>query len=68
MGHYYRFRRGDRVTVLWGRFKGATGVVDSAVFQQTVDYPEDHAPGYHVILDAGRVVTVRWDQISPQPT
>ena len=46
MGHYYRFKRGDRVTILWGRFKGATGVVDSAVVQRTVDYPDDYALGY----------------------
>lgn len=31
MGHYYRFKRGDRVSILWGRLKGVTAVVDSAV-------------------------------------
>ena len=63
MGHYYRFKRGDLVTVVSGRFKGHTGVVDSAVFQQTVDYPDDYSPGYHVILADERVVTLRWDQV-----
>ena len=48
VGQYYRFQRGDRVTILWGRYEGATGVVDSAVFQRTVAYPENYAPGYHV--------------------
>ena len=53
MGHYYRFKRGDPVTITSGRYKGSHGVVDSAVFQHTVDYPEEYAAGYHVILDTG---------------
>ena len=60
---YYRFKRGDRVAIISGRYKGIKGVVDSAVFQRTVDYPDEYAPGYHVILDTGPVVTVRWDQL-----
>ncbi len=28
----------------------------------TVDYPYDHAPGGHVILDTGMVVTVGWSK------
>ena len=63
MGHYYRFKRGDRVTIISGRHKGAIGVVDSAVFQHTVDYPDEYAPSYHVLLDGGRVVTVRVEQV-----
>ena len=43
------------------QYAGATGV-NSAVFQRTVHYPEEFAPGYHVVLDAGPVVTVRRDQ------
>jgi len=46
-----------------GRCKGVSGIVDSVVFQRTVDYPDEFAPGYHVVLDDARVVTVRWDQI-----
>ena len=57
MGHLYRFKRGDRVKS--GRLKWAT--VEGAVSQRTVDLPNDFAPGYHVVLDAGRVVTVRWE-------
>ena len=64
MGHYYRFKRGDQVTVLWGRYAGSKGVVDSAVFQRTVDRPDEYAPGYHVILDNGPLVTVRWDHLA----
>jgi hypothetical protein len=40
-------------------------VIDSAVFQRTVDWPEEFAPGYHVVLEDGTVVTVRWDQVKP---
>ena len=64
MGHYYRFKRGDQVTIVSGRCKASPGVVDSAVFQCTLDYPDESSPGYHVILDDGNVVTVRWDQLS----
>ena len=63
MGHYYRFKRGDRVVITTGSYQGCIGTVDSAVFQRTVDHPDEHAPGYHVVLDAGAVVTVRWDQV-----
>ena len=65
MGNYYRFKRGDRVTIISGRNKGIKGVVDSAVFQRTVDAPDEYAPGYHVVLDIGPVVTVPWDQVAP---
>ena len=40
-----------------------TGVIDSAVFQRTMDYPDEYAPGYHVVQDNGQVVTARWDQV-----
>jgi len=63
MGHFYRFKRGDLVTIVSGRYKGHTGVVDSAVFQRTVDFPDEYAPGYHVVLETGPVVTVRGDQV-----
>ncbi len=63
MGHFYRFKRGDPVTIVSGRYRGCTGLVDSAVFQRTVDFPDEYSPGYHVALAEGTVVTVRWDQI-----
>ena len=65
MSHYYLFKRGDPVRILWGAYAGINGVVDSAVFQRTVDYPNDYSAGYHVVLDDERVVTVRWDQVRP---
>ena len=63
MGHYYRFKRGDRVGIVSGQRSGMMGVVDSAVFQRTIDHPEDVSPGYHVVLADNAVVTVRWDQV-----
>ena len=66
MGHNYHFKRGDPVIIISGSCKGHKGVVDSAVFQRTVDYPDEYAPGYHVLLDDGTVVTMRWDQVTPQ--
>ena len=63
MGHYYRFKRVDAVTITSGSYQECTGTVDSAVFQRTVDQPDEYSPGYHVVLDNGEVVTVRWDQV-----
>ena len=63
MGHYYRFKRGDRVVIVSGQRSGMMGVVDSAVFQRTIDHPEDVSLGYHVVLADNAVVTVRWDQV-----
>ncbi len=39
VGYHYQFKRGDPVVILSGRYKGHKGVIDSAVFQRTVDYP-----------------------------
>ena len=64
MGQYYGYKRGDPVTIVSGRYQGQIGVVDSAVFQRTVDYPDEYSSGYHVVLEAGPVVTVRWDQLA----
>jgi hypothetical protein len=63
MGHYYHFKRGDPVTIVSGRYRGCTGLVDSAVFQRTVDCSDEYRPGYHVVLDDGTVVTVRVEQV-----
>ena len=45
MGHYYRFKRGDLVIIVSGRYEGYLGAIDSAVFQRTVDYSDEFAPG-----------------------
>ena len=33
------------------------------VHQRTVDYPDDLSNGFHVMLDIGVLVTVRWEQV-----
>ena len=60
----YKYRRGDRVMIVSGSHKGATGTVESLVFQRTVDHPDESAAGYHVVLEDVRIVTVRWDQVA----
>ena len=30
LGHYYHFKRGDRVTILWGRYVGVKGMAANA--------------------------------------
>jgi hypothetical protein len=59
MDHFYRYIRGDRMVIVFGKRAGVLGVVDSAVFQRTLDYPDDYTPGYHVILVDDAVVTIR---------
>ena len=56
-------RRGDRVIIISGRYEGHRGTVEANVFQQTVDYPDELANGFHVMLDTGDLVTVRWEQV-----
>lgn len=58
----HRYKRSDLVTIISHKYGGSVGVVDSAVFQGTIDYPDEYGPGYHVLLDDGTVVTGRWDQ------
>ena len=65
MSHVYSFKRGDRVRKASGKNAGATGTVDSKVLQRRAHYPEELGAGYHVALDAGKVVTVWVEQVSP---
>ena len=51
------------MVIISGRYNGHSGTVDSAVFQRTVDYPDEYAAGYHVVLDDGPWATVRLDQV-----
>jgi len=62
MSHSYRYRRGDPV-IISGRYKGRRDIVESAVYQRTVDRPNDYDAGYHVVIGKAQVVTVRWDQV-----
>ncbi len=74
MSHQYVFKRGDWVTIFSGYYNGSVGTVNSKVFQRNVEYPEELGAAYHVLLDAGKVVTVRVEQVtlrlfavSPEP-
>ena len=60
-------RRDDRVTIITGKYAGRAGTVESNVFQRTVDFPDDFANGYHVVLDSKELVTVRVDQVVSCP-
>ena len=46
-----------------GSYKGISGVVESAVYQRTVDRPDGYDAGYHVVIGKGEVVTVGWNQV-----
>jgi len=59
----YRYGRGDTVRVTSGTFEGFWGTVDSVVFQKSYDYPDWVWPGYHMTLEDGKWVTLRWDQV-----
>ena len=52
-------RRGDRVRITDGKYAGRTGSIESNVYQRSVDYPDEFANGYHVMLDSDVLVTVR---------
>ena len=64
VSHNYHFKLGDHVRIQLGRYAGLMDIVESAVFQRTVDYPNEYAAGYHVVLEDVRVVSVRWDRVS----
>ena len=55
-------RQGDRVTITASRFADQPGTTESNVHQRTVDYLNEWANGYHVMLDTGELATVRRDQ------
>ena len=74
-GPVYLFRAGWRplrnvavlthlaVQVIFGTFEGLWGTVDSVVCQKSYDYPDEVSPGYHMALEDGKRVTLRWDQV-----
>ena len=47
-----------------GTHRGKSGIVEAAVFQKTVDFPDESAHGFHVSLDDGAWVTVRREQVA----
>ena len=56
-------RRGDKVIITTGKYRGHQGVIESNVHQKTSDYPNDLSDGCQVMLDTGELVIVRWDQV-----
>ena len=56
-------RRGDRVKITAGKYAGHKGTVESNVHQRTVDYPDELANGFNIMLDNGELVTVRREQV-----
>ena len=46
-----------------GEYAGHSGTVESNGYQRTVDYPDEWRNGFHVMLDTGVLVTVRWEQV-----
>ena len=57
-------RRGDRVIINSGMYKGHRGTAEANVYEKTVDFPDEWSNGYHVMLDTEELVTVRWDQVA----
>ena len=57
-------KRGDLVVLTMGKYAGHSGTVESNMYQRTVDYPDEWFNGFHVMLDAGVLVTVRWEQMA----
>ena len=56
-------RRGDRVRIISGKYARHTGTIESNVYQRTVDYPDELDNSFHIMLDTGVLVTVRWEQV-----
>ena len=59
----YSFGRGDPVRVISGTFEGMWWTVDSVVCQKSYDHPDEVSPGFHIQLEDGKWVTLRWDQV-----
>jgi len=60
-------RRGARIIIINGTYEGHRGNVEANVYQRNVDYPEEWANGYHIMLDTEELVTVRCDQVETGP-
>ena len=56
---------GTRVRIASGRYARRAETVEANVAQRTVDCPEEFVVGFQVILDAGKVVAVRWGLLMP---
>ena len=59
----WKRRRGDQVRIISGKYAGLTGPVEANVYQRTVDYPDEFANGFDVMLATGVLVTLGWEQV-----
>ena len=59
--------RRPRGVITTGKYAGHTGTIGSNVFHRSADYPDDLYNGYHVMLTAEELVTVRWEQVAARP-
>lgn len=53
---FLQFSRGNRVKIISGRHLSVNGTVDFLVFQQSVDYHNEHTLSYHLLLDDNELV------------
>ena len=51
------------MTITTGKYTGCRGTVESNVFQKSVNYLDEWANGFHVMLDSEELLTVPWDQV-----
>ena len=65
MSFHFRFSGGDRVQIISGKHKGATGTGRANVFQRSVNLPNDHTPCHHLLLDNHLVITINVNQVEP---
>ena len=63
MRYQHRFSKEDRVQIISGKHKGATGTVDANAFQRSFRTPNDHSPYYHVLLNNHLVFTINVNQV-----
>lgn len=57
-------RRGTKIIIVFGRYAGWTGTVDSNVLQKSNDFPAGYTAAFRVQLDDGDLVTVRTNQVA----
>ena len=55
-------RRGTRIVIVFGRYAGLTGTVDSNVLEKVTS--AGYTTAFRVQLDDGNLVTVRSDQVA----
>ena len=59
----FELYRGDRVAFITAKYCMHSGKSETNVYWRTMDYPDEFANGYHVMLDTDELATVRWDQV-----